>query len=188
LFLLVSIPLLMMPSILSLAYPGENPSLNRTAGAVVPVFVVIGFAFMALIRSLKRSVRGNVGQAVLVLVVILLLVWSGANNYDLVFNQYYSIYRASSWNTSEIGRVAALFIETLGEPETTYVVGYPHWVDSRLVAIISGHPGLDFALLPQQISDTRDDPRSKMFFLSVQDAGNIANAPTNLSHGRAVAI
>jgi 4-amino-4-deoxy-L-arabinose transferase-like glycosyltransferase len=173
LFLLVSIPLLMMPSILSLAYPGENPSLNRTAGAVVPVFLVIGFAFVAFIRLLKRYVRGNVGQAALVLIVILLLVWSGANNYDLVFNQYYSIYRASSWNTSEIGRVAALFIETLGEPETTYVVGYPHWVDSRLVAINSGHPGLDFAIFPQQIADTRDDMRSKMFFLSVQDAENI---------------
>jgi 4-amino-4-deoxy-L-arabinose transferase-like glycosyltransferase len=172
LFLLISIPMLMMPSILSLAYPGENPSLNRSAGAVVPVFMVIGFAFMALIRSLKRYAKGNVGQAVLVIVVILLLVWSGANNYDLVFNQYYSIYLASSWNTSEIGRVAALFIETFGEPETTYVVGYPHWVDSRLVAINSGHPGLDFAILPQQISDTRDDPRSKMFFLSVQDAVN----------------
>lgn len=173
LFLLVSIPLLMMPSILSLAFPGENPSLNRTAGAVVPVFVVIGFAFMALIRSLKRYVRGNVSQAILLLIVILLLVWSGANNFDLVFNQYYSIYLASSWNTSEIGRVAALFIESLGEPETTYVVGYPHWVDSRLVAINSGHPGLDFAILPQQISDTQNDPRSKMFFLSVQDAENI---------------
>lgn len=173
LFLLVSIPMLMMPSILSLAYPGENPSLNRTAGAVVPVFVVIGFAFTALIRMLRRHVRGNVGQAVLVLVVILLLVWSGVNNYDLVFNQYYNIYRASSWNTSEIGRVAALFIETLGEPETTYVVGYPHWVDSRLVAINAGHPGLDFAIFPQQIPNTLNDPRPKMFFLSVQDAVNI---------------
>jgi 4-amino-4-deoxy-L-arabinose transferase-like glycosyltransferase len=183
LFLLVSIPLLMMPSILSLAYPGENPSLNRTAGAVVPVFVVIGFAFMALIRTIRRSVRVNVGQAGLVLVVILLLVWSGANNYDLVFNQYYSIYRASSWNSSEIGRVAELFIETMGEPETTYVVGYPHWVDSRLVAINSGHPGLDYAIFSQQIQDTRDDPRPKIFFLSVQDAVNIELLQQTFSTG-----
>jgi hypothetical protein len=41
------------------------------------------------------------------------------------------------------------------------------------VAINSGHPGLDFAIFPQQIADTRDDMRSKMFFLSVQDAENI---------------
>ena len=55
LFLLVSIPMLMMPSILSLAYPGENPSLNRSAGAIVPVFVVIGLALEATLRTLKET-------------------------------------------------------------------------------------------------------------------------------------
>ena len=172
LFLLVSIPMLMMPSILSLAYPGENPSLNRSAGAVVPVFLVIGLAFVTLIRTLKRHLTGKVGQLALVLVILLLLSWSAVNNYDLVFNQYYNNYRVSSWNTSEVGRVAALFIETLGDPQTTYVVGYPHWIDSRLVAINSGFPGLDYAIFPQQIPDTRNDPRPKMFFLNVQDSEN----------------
>ena len=33
LFLILSIPLLTMPSILSLAFPGENPALNRAGGA-----------------------------------------------------------------------------------------------------------------------------------------------------------
>jgi hypothetical protein len=42
LFTLISIPLLMMPSILSLAFPAENPSLNRPAGVIVPAFLVIG--------------------------------------------------------------------------------------------------------------------------------------------------
>jgi hypothetical protein len=172
LFVLVSIPMLMMPSILSLAYPGENPSLNRTAGAVVPVFLVIGLAFVTLFRTLKRHIQGKVGQLALVVLVVLLLVWSGVNNFDLVFNQYYTIYRASSWNTSEVGRVAALFIESLGEPETTYVVGFPHWIDSRLVAINSGHPGLDFAIFPQEIPGTQADPRPKMFFLNVNDTEN----------------
>ena len=37
-FTLLSIPVLMMPSILSLAFPGENPSLNRSGAAIVPVF------------------------------------------------------------------------------------------------------------------------------------------------------
>jgi hypothetical protein len=36
LFLLLSVPLFMLPSILSLAFPAENPSLNRTGGAIVP--------------------------------------------------------------------------------------------------------------------------------------------------------
>ncbi len=36
LFLLLAVPLLQLPSILSLAFPGENPALNRAAGAMVP--------------------------------------------------------------------------------------------------------------------------------------------------------
>lgn len=173
LFLLISIPVLMLPSILSLAYPGENPSLNRTAGAVVPVFLVIGLSFVALIRTIKPIARGKLGKGALIIGVVLILVWSAANNYDLVFNQYYTIYRASSWNTSEIGRIATLFIDTLGSPETTYVVGYPHWVDSRLVAINSGHPGLDYAIFPNQIPGTVNDPRAKMFFVNLADRENL---------------
>jgi hypothetical protein len=45
-FLLLSVPLLMLPSILSLAFPSENPTLNRTAGALIPVFIVIGLSFV----------------------------------------------------------------------------------------------------------------------------------------------
>jgi len=169
LFLLVSIPMLMMPSILSLAYPGENPSLNRTAGTIVPVFVVIGLALETSIRTLRQKFTGRSGRWLPGLILGGLLAWSAANNYDLVFNQYAAIYRASSWNTSEIGRVAALFIESVGSPETTYVVGYPHWVDSRLVAINAGHTGMDFAIFPEQIPATTDDLRAKMFFLNISD-------------------
>jgi len=173
LFLLVSIPMLLMPSILSLAYPGENPSLNRTAGAVVPVFVVIGGALEAFIRTLKERLDGKIGQFAMIFVVVILLVWSAANNYDLVFNQYYKIYLASSWNTSEIGRVAEFFTNSLGSPESTYVVGYPHWVDSRLVAINAGYPGHDFAIFPEQIPETASNPEPKLFFLNVNDGPNM---------------
>ena len=48
LVLLLSVPLLMLPSILSLAFPDENPALNRAAGAIVPVFVIIAIALDGL--------------------------------------------------------------------------------------------------------------------------------------------
>jgi len=169
LFLLISIPMLLMPSILSLAYPGENPSLNRTAGAVVPVFVVIGLSLEATLRALKDRLGGRIGQFALVALLAVLLIWSAGNNFNLVFNQYYQIYRASSWNTSEIGRIAKFFIQSLGSPESTYVVGYPHWVDSRLVAINAGYPGRDFAIFSEQISETAKEPGPKLFFLNVND-------------------
>lgn len=173
LVLLAAIPILLMPSILSLAYPGENPSLNRTAGAVVPVFVVIGLAFEDIIRAFRERLSGWTGRIVICLLIVILLGWSGANNFDLVFNQYDRIYTLSSWNTSEIGRVAALFIDTIGTPDTTYVVGYPHWIDSRLVAINAGFTGRDFAIFPEQIPETSEDPRAKMFFVNVNDTESL---------------
>ncbi len=173
LFLLVSIPMLLMPSILSLAYPGENPCLNRTAGAIVPVFVVIGLALETTIRTLKEKLRGRIGKLVVYGVLAFMLIWSALNNYDLVFNQYYTLYRDASWNTSEIGELAKLFIETEGSPESTYVVGYPYWIDSRLVAINSGYPGWDYAIFSDQIPATVEDPQAKIFFLNINDQENI---------------
>jgi hypothetical protein len=183
LFLLVSIPMLMMPSILSLAYPGENPSLNRTAGAVVPVFIVIGLAFETLIRTFRARLSGRIGKILPILLLAALVLWSSSNNYDLVFNQYYNIYRASSWNTSEIGEIARFFIESIGSPDTTYVVGYPHWVDSRLVAINAGQTGRDFAIFPENIPQTTNDPRAKMFFVNINDVDSINLLETTFPDG-----
>ncbi|MFW5714562.1 MAG: glycosyltransferase family 39 protein [Brevefilum sp.] len=173
LFLLVSIPMLLMPSILSLAYPGENPSLNRSAGVVVPVFVVLGIALETILRTVKESLDGKIGKYAVVALSSVFLIWSASNNYELVFNKYYQIYRASSWNSSEIGKVAAFFIESMGSPDSTYVVGYPHWVDSRLVAINAGYPGRDFVIFPEQIPETANQVGPKLFFLNVNDSENM---------------
>ncbi len=53
LFLFLSVPLLMLPSILSLAFPIENPSLNRTAGAIIPVFIILALALDGFMRSIE---------------------------------------------------------------------------------------------------------------------------------------
>ncbi len=169
LFLLVSIPILLLPSILSLAYPAENPNLNRTAGALVPVFIVIGLSFETFARTIFSKLRGRVGRIATLITVLVLTIWSVVNNYDLVFNQYNRNYLASSWNASEIGRTAVDFIESYGSPQTVYVIGYPHWVDSRIVAIQAGFPGLDFAIFTEEIPATVENPQAKMFFLNVND-------------------
>ena len=55
LLLLLSVPILMLPSILSLAFPDENPALNRAAGAMVPVFILVGVALEGLLSAIRRS-------------------------------------------------------------------------------------------------------------------------------------
>jgi hypothetical protein len=54
LLLLLLVPLLMMPSILSLAFPEENPSLNRSSAAIVPVFIIAALGLEGLLSALAR--------------------------------------------------------------------------------------------------------------------------------------
>jgi 4-amino-4-deoxy-L-arabinose transferase-like glycosyltransferase len=174
LFWLLSIPMLMMPSILSLAFPAENPSLNRTGGAMIPVFLIVGLALDGLWTNLKGSLRSPAwGQRLAWSVAILLLVWSGAQNYNLVFKQYKHNFTRDSWNTSEIGAVIRQFADTIGTEETAWVVPFPHWVDTRLVGLRAGTPGRDYALWSDQIQLTADDPRTKLFIVKPEDGATL---------------
>ena len=174
LFLLISIPILMLPSILSLAFPAENPILNRTAGAIVPVFVIIGIALDGLISGLEARVNGKTGQILAWGVAIFLLGWASMQNYHLVFNEYQRSYELSAWNTSDMGQVIQQFGDLFGTTETAWVVAYPHWVDTRLVGINAGEPKRDFAIWPDRLGETVADPRPKLFLVKPDDQMGLA--------------
>jgi hypothetical protein len=173
LFLILSIPLLMIPSILSLAFPSENPALNRTAGAMVPVFLITGLTLDGFISSLEERLGKPFGRRVAWTAGILLIAWSAAQNFDLVFNQYQRSYELSSWNSSEIGRVIRDFSISLGTSENAYVIGYPHWVDTRLVGINAGFPTKDYALWPDHFQETINNRDAKLFIIFPEDFADL---------------
>lgn len=173
LFMILSIPLLMMPSILSLAFPDENPSLNRTAGAIIPVFIIAAYGMVSFLSSLIEKIRGIRGKVFAGIMVIFLLGLSINQNYDLVFNQFNRQFMSGALNTSEIGSVVKAFTSLSGTPDTAYVVPYPYWVDTRLVGINAGYPTKDFALFPEGFEKTTEDPRTKLFILNPQDQADL---------------
>jgi len=168
-FLLISIPILMLPSILSLAFPAENPSLNRTAGALIGVFLIVGFAFESLTNSLKQKVSYPKGAIASICLGLVLVVLSVRQNYDLVFNQYQEIYKESSWNSSEIAMVVRSFSESVGDVNNVFVVGYPYWVDTRLVGFSAGYPTKDFAIWPKDFPATVSIQGPKLFIIKPED-------------------
>ncbi|MDQ3005928.1 MAG: hypothetical protein M3R47_11200, partial [Chloroflexota bacterium] len=160
LFLLISIPLLLMPSILSLAFPGENPALNRAGGAYIPAFVIGAMALDGLLTSFGRGMIRNV---LMWIVAGVLLYASATQNYDLVFNQYYTLFRGSSWNSSDIGRVIKEFEQTYDTTENMWVVPYQHWVDTRLPAVWAGIPDRDLAMWRENLPGTVELTGPKLF-------------------------
>ena len=187
LMLLLAVPLLQMPSILSLAFPEENPSLNRTAGAIVPVFLLVAFGLDSLLNSISlRTEAGEnsrlsenrrvLGQrpALAAVIVIVLAAFSFSQNYNLVFKTYNDQYRASAWNSSEMGSVMKGFIDKGGSADQAWIVPFAFWVDTRLPPFEAGVPGRDVAIARENINSTADLPGAKLFMFTLEDSATMA--------------
>ena len=94
-----------------------------------------------------------------------LLYASATQNYDLVFNQYYTLFRGSSWNTSDMSKVIEEFKYLYGTTDTAWVVPFPHWADTRLPAAWLGIPNRDMAMWPEDILTTSRVTGPKLFIV-----------------------
>ena len=169
LFLLLSLPLLELPSILSLAFPNENPVLSRAGAAYVPAFLIVAMALDGLLTAIKTKMNRRLGVALTWVVILFLAGFSISQNYDLVFRQYANAYTASQWNTSELGAVIKQFGQVSGTTDSAWIVAYPYWVDTRLPGDTIGIPNRDFAIWPQDFGKTLNVKGPKLFLLKVDD-------------------
>jgi hypothetical protein len=168
LLLLVSIPILLLPSVLSLAFPGENPSLNRTGGAAVVVFIVSALALDGFVTSLSGA-RSWRRVFIAYSLTGLLFVVSAFQNYDLVFNKFDASFKLGAWNTSEMGRFISEFRDKYGETNSVWIVPFPYWVDTRLPGVWAGIPNRDFALWPKDFARTLNVHAPKMIMYKFDD-------------------
>jgi hypothetical protein len=166
LVLLASIPILILSSVLSLAFPGENPSLNRTGGAAVTVILISALALDGLVSSFGVEKRRKFIAYGLTGV---LFAVSAYQNYGLVFDKYATFFRSSVWNTSELGQVLTQFKERHGQLDTVWIVPFPHWVDTRLPGVWAGIPNRDFAMWQDRLPESLDFPPPKMFLFWSND-------------------
>jgi hypothetical protein len=183
LFLLLAVPLLQLPSILSLAFPAENPALNRAAGAMVPTFIIIAAALDGLLATFERGfeseesslirgetlMRRHLRTIFTWLLIIVLAGFSSYQNYDLVFNQFAKQYSAGTWNSSEMGSVIEYFGLSYGSTDNAWIVPYPYWVDTRLPGVWAGIPNRDFAVWPEDLTTTLSTSGPKLFIVNIQD-------------------
>jgi hypothetical protein len=167
--LIISIPILMLPSVMSLAFPNENPALNRSGGAIVPIFIIIGIGFYHFIKVIFEANENKISKFVGGLIAVTLILISMLQNFDLVFSKYANQFLANAWNSSEIGGVISQFVDRGNSPDNAFVVPFPHWVDTRLVGINAGFPRKDYALWADDIKTTLDIVGEKIYILMPQD-------------------
>lgn len=182
LWLAAAILILILPSAFSLAYPDENPALNRAAGALVPVFVIVGMTLDGLLSALSVGLNRSGERVIVAGVVGILFAASAVQNFDLVFRQYDQQYNRVVWKTSEMGAI----IEEFGHPDRVWIVPYEQWVDTRLPAIWAGIPNRDLGLPRERLADTLQLPAPKLFIFKASPQADAFDDKATLERLRAL--
>lgn len=161
--------LMLVPSALSIAFPRENPSVVRTGGALPALMVVCAAGPAALLEQLRALRRPRLYTVGLAGVLALALIVVGVNQ-RRVFVDYPAQYCPLAQNASDIGRELLDWEARGNSRRDAWIVGYPHWVDTRAVGVWIGEitfpntvmgpeqvAGVDLAGRPGWFALNRDD-------------------------------
>ena len=149
--LLASIPFLLLPSTLMLAVPHQNPSVSRLGALAPVVFVIAARPFALLWESLRlRTARGDpwwsIGRArapALLAAAALVAIGLGiaaVQNYDRYFHDYARQYTAFMPPVHEVAAAMQTREHQGVALDDMYILGYPYWVDARLVGFALDEP------------------------------------------------
>jgi 4-amino-4-deoxy-L-arabinose transferase-like glycosyltransferase len=136
--LLPALFLLTLPTTLSIAYPEENPSLNRAGPSLPVVFLLVGLAFAHLWNGFLR-------ERVMLRVAGLCALLAGAGysvqmNAEAYFVRLGESYDALIEHALEIAAVIGRY-RSHGVPiRQSYLLAVDYWVDARIIALELGDP------------------------------------------------
>ncbi len=169
-FVIAGVLVMQLPSSLALAFPRENPSVVRASGAIPFVFMIAALP----IAWIARVTREALGREAMALVVVLLFGMIARTNFLRYFRDFDLNYRTSSWNSSEVAAEIRAFAETVGDYDHAYIMLYPHWIDTRNVAINMGRLGWDQTIATaDDLEQMASDPSNKLIVLNIGDEKNL---------------
>ncbi len=126
---------LTLPSTLSLSFPEENPSINRSGTAIPAVFLVAALAVVALVPR-----RRGPGRIAAVAVLAGLLLFSIALNYRHYFVDFRDSYDLSVDHAIPMAGVLEQY-RNKGVPlRQMYLLYSDYWVDGRNIGFELGDP------------------------------------------------
>jgi len=175
--LLVTGILFLVPSALSIAFPLENPSLSRAYGMAIPAMTLAAVGLVILVKWLGRSKYTRIVISVVCAFVIIFF------NYQLLHGVYVDNYRQNAWNAREMSETVLKFEQNYGEDAQAWVLGYPHWVDERAVAIMAGKAPNSLLLNLDDIHGIENQPGAKLFILHLEASESLNTLKTVFPNG-----
>ena len=173
-YVLSAFLVLLLPSVLSLAFPEENPSVVRTGGAIPFVMIIVALPLATLGKRFS-ALPTRAARGIFAIFLAGILLFALADNYRWYFVEYDRHIRQSLWNATEMGEVVRAFSATEGSLQDVYHIAYPHWVDTRAIAITAGDITWRNAVLDlRELAIHAADPSPKLYLLYPADQKALA--------------
>jgi hypothetical protein len=190
--LLLALPVLLLPSILALAWPRENPSVVRASGALPVLFVVVALPLWSLTQATGRRwqwegsrARQALGAASLAAVVVIV----AQQNASIYFGPYAEQYLERSNNSSEIAQAIQRHADEIDGIEHAFLLLWPHWVDTRAVGINMGAPRWHNVLTSARlVNDAGLDPAPRLVVLPLAADDDLATLQASWPDARTVMV
>ena len=129
---LVSLFVLTLASTLALAFPVENPAINRAAVAIPSVLVIAGLPAAWLLRRAREGDRGT--KTVVGTVLAGLAALSIQQNYESYFVRFRDEQIKILDPTLDVVRVMRRYRDERGVPfDNAYLLGTTGWIDGRCI-------------------------------------------------------
>lgn len=170
--LIVAVPILLLPSILALAWPNENPSAVRTGGALPVVMLLSALPLDAVLRWSERR-QSAWYRRITAFGLGLALILAALLNWNTYYVTYAKQYARFSWNSSEMAAEIQRLSPAVGGPEHVYIFSFPYWVDTRNVAFNMGRPAWDSVLFDIK-NVTTEVPEPRAIIFNPDDVANLA--------------
>ena len=139
-YLLILLFVALLPSALSLAFPAENPNTPRISMALPLAVLIAVLPVGLLVSAARRLLPPGAAAAALTLALLPLGAHAGQLNFQHYFVDFARSYKVSSQNSLEVARAISGFATSAGDTQDAWLKVWPHWVDTRLVAIQIGQP------------------------------------------------
>lgn len=174
--LLVAGFIMLLPSALNLAFPRENPSTVRAAGAL-PVALAVAALIPTLWTDRWLTMAGNQRWGWSVLPVLLALALVRINTHR-IFVTYADSYCRNVLNASDAANLINSFFRLGGPTGNAFYVGYPYWFDSRLIGMWLGDLDWPHTVqhdeLPRVLEDHRQRPGPKLYLVHPNDRPSLS--------------
>ena len=173
-FFAIAFLALMLPTVLSIAFPAENPAFGRASGLLPLVFVLVALPVYLVAAAVRRLLPQWWGAVAVVGVATGLVVWVGVIDFQDYHNDYDARYKASAHNTTEVASAMLNFADRGPGIEGTFFVVHPFWVDTRNLALELGDFGWD-NIIPdiEDVDLGRDTPNPKLYILHQEDVTSL---------------